>query len=68
MTGKDFANTKINICIHIHGLPYELRMVEHAKRFAQFAGRVKKSNRSDGIGEALYEGEYMKYRIELDTH
>lgn len=48
MAGEDFVNTKINIWLHIHGLPYELRKIEFVKTFASYAGRVKESNGSGG--------------------
>lgn len=66
MTGDDFVNAKINIWIHIHGLPYELRRSEIAVGFAKYAGEVVKPiNRKK---EASYEREFMSFRIALDTN
>lgn len=66
MTGDDFVSTKINIWVHIHGLPYELRRPEFAVGFANYACEVIKptSNKRD----VSYEGEFMKFRIALNTN
>lgn len=39
---------------------------EFAKGFATYAGDVTKTTSNNREGS--YEGEYMKFRIELDTH
>lgn len=67
MTGEDFINTKINIWVHIHGLPFELRRPEFAERFAAYAGRVQTITKKDTKKPISYEGEYMRFHIALDT-
>lgn len=61
MTGEDFDSTKINIWIHIHGVPYELRKTDIAAGFAKYAGDLIKSTNSKR--EISFEGECMKFRI-----
>lgn len=64
VTGDDFRNTNINIWIHIHGLPYELRRQDYANGFAMKAGVVQAQTGSKG--KIIYEGEYTKSRISMD--
>lgn len=41
MIADDFANTNINVWVHIHRLPFELRRNKFAKTFVAPAGKIK---------------------------
>lgn len=68
MIGEDFGNTRINIWVQIHRLPFELRNQMFAKGLAAIAGTVKDSDQICKNSENLFAGEFLKYRVELDTN
>lgn len=67
MMGDDFCNTKINIWIQLHRLPFELRKNNAARGLAGIVGVVKEQMISNMSSVNSY-GESPKFRIELDTH
>lgn len=67
MMGEDFNNTKINIWVQLHRLPFELRNPKAAKKLAEIAGKVKEGYGQKNESDNTYGGEFQKFRIELDT-
>lgn len=65
MTGEDFDNNKINVWMHLHGLPFELRNIDSARNIAEYAGKVK-SQKTDLETSQGFGKEYMNVRIEVD--
>lgn len=66
MTYDDFCNSKINVWVQIHRLPFELRNSETIKDFALLAGKV--INSSMGSMNVSKRGNvYLRYHIKLDT-
>lgn len=67
MIGEDLTNTKINIMVHMHRLPYELRNQTFAKEITAISGTVKEENGSKLEFGSSMVGEFLKFRIALDT-
>lgn len=68
MTSDDFSTNYVNIWVQIHRLPFELRNQKSAECFANIAGRVKEFNGLPSVARNQYEGEFPKFRIELQTN
>lgn len=66
MIGDDFRNTKINVWVQLHCLPFKLRNEIFVKDLAGIAGKVKDNTGSSSTSANRYGGEFLKFCIELD--
>lgn len=67
MIGEDFCNTRINIGVQLHHIPFELRNQMSAMELTAIARKVKDISILNLTSESQYGEEFLKFHIELDT-
>lgn len=65
--GRIFNNTKLNIWVQLHKLPFELRNNTFGKKLAGVAGKVRHIIGLYQSTKNRYGGEFLKFRIEIDV-